>query len=633
MSFRVDLWNGLNIIKSQFNLTLNKISSLYNILLSYANCQKAHYKNLENLYKENKDKDIFKNDYLLDKSINELINSFKLESEYYRDHYKYIKHTLIVSLKEIEEKEKSSFNNKYNEGIQIQEDFIKLKNNLINKQNDYNNSLQDFYNFISNLTENNLLSILDNYNDYLKINEDTRMTKSHTMPSGVAINNIINDNINNQNIIKKDKLMEKMTDKRKEYSIKLDESNELLNSYNNNYENVLQSLEDNYHCLLDNMLISLNSTMKEKFNLINNISLLYNNYLNNNLNKIDIKKEIIEFITKNATKEFPIYKFELITNKYNSSKTFCIDINKYLKEKLENDKNVIQEHRGKQGKRTEIRNFRRRSVKKKKIGEKDENIKMVESNLIFSDIKQYKLNSNIYLIEDFIDEVINNKGETENNIDNKSYDDSSSKMIDINNIKLLLKKDNNDHLIYLDNIIKVLNNKRSQGNLGITKKGYSTLLDLFKFLLDNYSTYDFILKSIIILSQTYFTLEIDTENNKNNSKKKNEKIFIQNGLKNNPIFKKVETWHRIINFNLANNVLNKDISHPIDKNELNKKLNILMNHTFVSYLSDLKYFTDDENIFNEIKNYYVRVYQLDEDSINKAIENTLNIKPVKESKK
>ena len=58
-----------------------------------------------------------------------------------------------------------------------------------------------------------------------------------------------------------------------------------------------------------------------------------------------------------------------------------------------------------------------------------------------------------------------------------------------------------------------------------------------------------------------------------------------------------------------------------------------MQNTLVSYLCDLKYFTNDETIFNEIKNYYIRVYKLDENSLNKAIENTLNFDPVKQKKK
>ena len=331
MSFRVDLWNGLSSIKSQFNITLNKISNLYNILLSYASCQKAHFKNLENLYKDNKDKDIFKSNYLLDKGITELINNFKSESEFYRDHYKYIKKNIIVSLKEIAEKEKSSFNNIYNEGIQLQEDFLKRKNNLINKQNEYNNSLKDFYNFISNFSESEILSILGSPNN-IKNNEENTIINNDPI-----INNAINDDkkCNNQYIIKKDKLIERINNNKKEYSLLLNESNEYLNSYKNKLENVLQSLEDNYQCLIDNIYSTLISTAGQKINLINSLSLLNNNYFNNNLIKINTKNEVIEFIIKNATKEFPINKFELITNKFNFSKILCIDINKYLNEKLD----------------------------------------------------------------------------------------------------------------------------------------------------------------------------------------------------------------------------------------------------------------------------------------------------------
>ena len=629
MSFRVDLWNGLSSIKSQFNITLNKISNLYNILLSYASCQKAHFKNLENLYKDNKDKDIFKSNYLLDKGITELINNFKSESEFYRDHYKYIKKNIIVSLKEIAEKEKSSFNNIYNEGIQLQEDFLKRKNNLINKQNEYNNSLKDFYNFISNFSESEILSILGSPNN-IKNNEENTIINNDPI-----INNAINDDkkCNNQYIIKKDKLIERINNNKKEYSLLLNESNEYLNSYKNKLENVLQSLEDNYQCLIDNIYSTLISTAGQKINLINSLSLLNNNYLNNNLIKINTKNEVIEFIIKNATKEFPINKFELITNKFNFCKILCIDINKYLNEKLDNDIYLNQERRGKSRKKTEIRNFRRRSIVKKNTGDKTENKKILDNNNIFNDIKKYKINTNISLIEDFIDELILNKDDTEkNNLDDIYYHDSSSKMIDISNIKLLLNKNNNDNLVYLEIIIKTLNNHRAKGNFVITKKAYDAFIDIFNFILDNYSTNDFILKSIIILSQTFYIFEIDKGNKINSPNDNKKKIFIQNGLKNNAIFNKVETWHRVINFALASHVINKDISQQMDKNDINKKLNILIYNTLITYLCDLKYFTDDENIFNEVKNFYIKIYQLDEGSINKEINNIINCEPAKQRK-
>ena len=290
MSFRVDLWNGLNIIKTQFNITLNKISCLNNILFSYASCQKAYSKNLESLYKDTKDKDIFKSDYLLDKSISELINNFKSESEYYREHYKYIKKNIIVSLKEIAEKEKASFNNIYNEGIQIQENFLKLKNNIINKQNEYNNSIKDFYNFISNFSETEILSILRDPNNCTNDMENNPIKKTKTM--GISRPKImLNDDnkSNNQYIIKKDKLITKINDNKKEYSLLLDESNEYLYYYRNKLENVLQSLEDNYQCLINNIYSTLISTTEKRNNLLNSLSLLNNNFLNNNLNQINTK--------------------------------------------------------------------------------------------------------------------------------------------------------------------------------------------------------------------------------------------------------------------------------------------------------------------------------------------------------
>ncbi len=67
MSFCVDLWNGLNTIKSHFTLTFNKISSISNILFFYTSYLKTYYKNLDGLY--NQYKDLIKDDYSLDKSI------------------------------------------------------------------------------------------------------------------------------------------------------------------------------------------------------------------------------------------------------------------------------------------------------------------------------------------------------------------------------------------------------------------------------------------------------------------------------------------------------------------------------------------------------------------------------------
>lgn len=625
MSFRVDLWNGLDLIKSQFNLTLNKTSILSSILLSYAHCQKAHYKNLESLYKENKDKDIFESDYLLDKSLKDFIENFKTESEFYKQHYKYIKENIIVSLKEISEKEKATFNNIYNEGIQKQEEFLKIKNNLINKQNEYTNSIKDFYDFISDFDDNEILSVLkgtslgDN-----QIDKRFLKTHTHTKSTGDLINMLTNDvnKLDNPDIIKRDKMIEKINVKKNNYSSLINESNKFLYSYKNKLEAILQSLEENYQCLINNIHSTLFSTNQQRIHLINNINLLNNNFLKNDLNKINTKKELREFITKNVTKEFPIYKFELFTYKINDSKILCIDINRYIQEKIDGDVNLSQEEKSR--KKTEVRLFRSKSIRKKRR-EKNEN-SLFEDN---------KIKLNICLMEDFIDELFINKGETEKkDLNNDSYNDSSSKMIDINNIKSLLDKSNQNHPVYLEALIKALNNSRAKGNFSLNKKSYDILIEIFNFILDNYSTNDYILKNIVILAQTFYMLN----NNKNSVKKNdpnniNDRLFIQNGLRNKPIFNNAETWHRAINYTLANNSFNKELSHIFDKNESNKRISMIIYNTLIAYLCDIKYFTDDENIYNEIKNFYTRVYQIDEDLLNKEVNNITNVEPPKPKKK
>ena len=175
-------------------------------------------------------------------------------------------------------------------------------------------------------------------------------------------------------------------------------------------------------------------------------------------------------------------------------------------------------------------------------------------------------------------------------------------------------------------MFKFLNNHRSRGIFLINNKSYNAFIDIFNYLIDNYPTSDFILKNVIILAQTFYTFEIDESDllNLNTLKKK---IFIQNGLKNNIIFNNNEIWHRVINYTLANTVFNKDISQPVDKNEINNKLKILAYNTLIAYLCDLKYFTDEEKIFNDLKTFYVRIYQLDGEAVNKEVNGIINYEP------
>ena len=635
MSFRVDLWNGFNIIKNQFSSTINKISNLYNVLLSYAGCEKVYSKSLESLYKDNKD--LFKDeDYLLDKNLIMLINNFKSESEFHREHYKYVKHNILVSLKEIADKEKSLINNLFNEGIQNQENFIKTKNNIISKQKNYNSALKDFYDFLSNFKEYELNVLLENDNVHsYSINITDKMNKikiANTMKdlSDINLNTTFSDDVKmNKQINKREKLIEKIRQSKDDYTSLLNESNEYLESYKNKNENILQTLEEKYQSLISNIYSTLITTVDNRIDLINKINLLYNSYLEKNLKNITVKNETMEFIIKNATKDFPLNKFEFISNKFENNKLSSIDINSYLKEKLENEESINRDSkRSRSRKNTDVKNFNRRQVKKKNTGGQNENASIVLENPLNNDIKNYKIKSNIYLIEDFIEElIIDQKEEKTKEIE---FSDSSSKMMEISNIKTLLDKKNEYHIYYLENFFKALNLNRAKGNFVLDKKSYDILVDLFSFLLNNQPNVDFILKNIIILSQTFHSLKT----NKNELNLSNEKkIFLQNGLKNHPMFNNPETWHRVINFNLSSNVNSRDISLQLDKNEINKKLSVLAYNTLMSYLTDIKYFTDDKNVFEEVKNFYIRLYNLNAEALNKQINDIMNYEPEPKKKK
>ena len=163
---------------------------------------------------------------------------------------------------------------------------------------------------------------------------------------------------------------------------------------------------------------------------------LYKSYIDNNLNYINDETEVNEFIIKNATKEFPMIKFELFPYKLESKNITNQKIFQFLKEKLE----IEESHeigRTKSRKKTDINDFQKKVFKKKNTDDKTQNnILALENNM-----KSFKAKSNMYLIEDFIEEVI-----TEKNDNNKkdgieisiNFVDSNTIMKDLNKIKLLL---------------------------------------------------------------------------------------------------------------------------------------------------------------------------------------------------
>ena len=60
------------------------------------------------------------------------------------------------------------------------------------------------------------------------------------------------------------------------------------------------------------------------------------------------------------------------------------------------------------------------------------------------------------------------------------------------------------------------------------------------------------------------------------------------------------------------------------KEEMIEKINKQADVIIVAYLCDIKQYTNDENVFNDVKNFYVKVYNLNEDSINNEVEKYMN---------
>ena len=639
MSFCVDLWNGLNTIKSHFTLTFNKISSISNILFFYTSYLKTYYKNLDGLY--NQYKDLIKDDYSLDKSISMFIEDIKKESDIQREHYKFIKHNVLVSLKDMYDKEKSSSSNDFNEGQQNIDNFQKIKNNLINKQKNYNNSLKDFFSFMSTFNEKELNIILEKENKFHssissdisninvdlatfnntenKINEIINDTEPNSNQNN--INNLIN--IDKQLITKKQKLFDKIYESKKEYISAIEEANNFLNIYKTKAEKIFNLLETNYISIIRGIHWTLSTFVNHKLILYDKLNSLYKNYSDNSISKVNDENEVYEFIIRNATKEFPINKIEFVPYKLENKSPLFLKINQFLNKRLELEK-AKDSTRNKSRKKTEIYKHRRRAVKKKNTNEHndDNNISVLEDN-----IKSYKIKSNMYLIEDFIEEIITDKDDKNEmegiGINENYFDDNDTIMKDLNQIKLLLLDDkNNDNLLYLDCLIKTIDKYRAKGNFLLIKKSYDILIEIFNFLLNHFSSYDHVLKNILILAQTFYY--IDNENKNISSENKKEKIFIQNGLKNHLILNKSETWHRVINYALSENILNKDNSIITDKNEINNKLNIISHNTIVAYLCDLKYFSEDEQLFNKVRDFYIRVYHLDLEKVNNEVNSIFN---------
>lgn len=604
MSFSSDLWNGFDILKKNFLTTYNKIKHFYEIIFSFASLEKNHSKNLEILYEQNKD--LFNSDEFLPFPYKTFISSLKIETEYHKYYYNNIFDNILSPLKEIIDNKKLKITKIFCDSSINKEKFKRIIQNIISKQENY---------YISCKELGVCLSEIEIYN----LNNETKKKQT----------------VNKALVNKKEKAHEKVKHNQEEYLSTVTESNVILKDYNIKMENLLNDLGKNFleinTCVKDCLL----KYSKNKSQLHKDILEMTNNGINTCYEKIDLENNIKNFVKKNATKEFKYHKFEynpfklnninqkllfndeqkkqdtnqerviqkvkkfFVDNKIsgsdsqyiestiNSLKKLSLQLNiKYdsilEKNKNEENKNLISEFPENENNQNEKNNKTNNKTNTTNTG----------NNINLN--KEKEITNNIKLIENFINKLTIG----EQNIDN-----------DITKIKSILQK-NREDIIYLDNIIKGLDNYRSHGNYILSEKSYDYFLNLFTFILDNYNTNDNMLKHILIYSQTFYKIKQGT---------KIPKHFILYNIMSHNIFNQCETWHRIINYSLTNFSVNKDLSINMSKEEREKKLEENVFKILIENLSIMKLFKLSDKIFNEVKNYYIEVYKIDNEMINKEI--------------
>ena len=168
----------------------------------------------------------------------------------------------------------------------------------------------------------------------------------------------------------------------------------------------------------------------------------------------------------------------------------------------------------------------------------------------------------------------------------------------------------------------------NHGNYILNENTYDNFLNMFNFILENFPENDKIIRNIISLSQTLYKIK---------EGKTNPKYYLLYSIYNNPIFNKIETWHKVINNSLSFINNNNDLTEDKEKKEKEKKLKEHAFNIIVENLSIMKLFMVNNEIYNEVKNYYINIYNLDDDNLKKEIkkfykENEFSINKENENK-
>ena len=599
MSFSIDLWNGFDLLKNKYNSTYNKVQILYNILITFINMEKDYSKNLDILYKDKTGQ--IKEEFLLEQSFIQLIENIKEQSEYHKKHIDFVSKYLVIPLKEVIDQQKSVFQ-LFTENTKNLENFEKSKNILILKEEKYHNSCRELTNYF--------------------IANDSKM-----------LNNSISNDKSMFN--KRQKLVDKINDNKKEYISMLYEANIDLDQYNTKTNQILNDLENKYESILDLLKWSLINYTNNKIVLYDKTNNLYKTALQKYFTNINCNEEMMNFIKSNLTKQFPVFKFDFIPYKLNN-----ININLFKENERKNNlnecnkkinlikkfftdnqliNNTIPKEENNESNNTNNKNnnsvitnslkklisIEKEAIKKTPVAPKRfrnisqelnyNSLNNISNRFVLKD-REAQMKANITYIEFFIDKLMLKKNETKKQETEK-----------FRNIFLLNR---NENCIYFDTFIKTLNEYRARGKYMLCNNTYDILVEIFTFMLDSFPEQDNLLKNLLILSQTFYYMKQNSE----------KKIYIQKGIKNHKIFSTFKLWHRVINYTLGQNVNNKDIAQKTDKEEMNKKLQILAFNTLITYLCDLKCFTDDKQVFEDVKKYYCEIYKLNEKEVQTSVD-------------
>ena len=593
MSFSSDLWNGFDILKSNFLKSFNKLKNFYEIMFSFASLEKNYTINLEILYEQYQN--LFNSDEIFLFPSKTFISNIKVECEYHKLYYNNIFDNILSPLKNIIESKKKLIIKNFCDNIKNSESYEKVLHNLISNQENYHNACKE------------LALCMKDINIYT-INLEAR--KKH------GSNKLL--------INKRDQLLEKIFRSQIDYLNILTESNVILKDYNTKTENILNNLEKEFTDIGECIKNCLLNFSNNKIQLFHDVLEILNQSKNSCYEKINVKNNIKDFVMKNATKQFKFQEFEYIPfhiNQINKALLFS-DLKENSKNPINQEKviemvktyfieNKITETDSKYISST-INSLKKHSIEfnikynsfleNEETDKKDENKNLIsefitndesQSNNINNNNNQTEIFENINYIENFMSKILTGEKELDN---------------DLITIKTLLQ--NNEKMIYLEQIIDNLNNCRKHGNYILNDATYDYLLNIFNIILEIFGDNDKILKNIVSFSQTFYKIK---------EGKTIPKYFILYSICNNPIFNKAETWHKIINNSLGILVQKKDLTENIEKNEKEKKLNENAFNIIVENLSIMHLFMVNDEIYNEVKNYYINVYKIDGENLKKEV--------------